>query len=98
MLILKLEYSLYISTIAATLLNFGNKTRPGTLVVPALYTAVAILCLVYSVVIYLYRSQAIRERRAARYYDKWGPSVLCVALLGAIVVNFAYELRDRSII
>ena len=64
----------------------------ATLVVPAIYTLVAIMTLVYSVIIYLYRSAAIRERRAARYHDKWGPSVLCVAFLGAIVVNFAYKV------
>lgn len=95
---MQLEYSIYISSIAATLLNFGTKTSPATLVVPALYTLVAVMALVYSVIIYLYRSRAIRERRAARYHDKWGPSVLCVSLLGAIVVNFVYELREREIV
>lgn len=69
-----------------------------TLVVPGVYTVVAVMALVYSVIIYLYRSKAIRERRAARYHDKWGASVLCVALLGAIIVNFVYELRDREIV
>ena len=81
-----------------TLLNFGTRENVATLVVPGLYTIVAIMALVYSVVIYLYRSKAIRERRAARYHDKWGPSVLCMALLGAIIVNFVYELRDREIV
>ena len=65
-----------------------------TLVVPGLYTVVAVMALVYSVFIYLYRSRAIRERRAARYHDKWGPSILCVALLGAILVNFVFKLRE----
>lgn len=66
--------------------------------VPALYTLVAVMALVYSVIIYLYRSRAIRERRAARYHDKWGPSVLCMSLLGAIIVNFVYELRERKVV
>lgn len=78
------------------MLNFGTQANLATLVVPGLYTIVAVMALVYSVIIYLYRSRAIRERRAARYHDKWGPSVLCVALLGAIVVNFVYELRGRD--
>lgn len=80
------------------MLNFGTKANLATLVVPGLYTLVAVMALVYSVIIYLYRSRAIRERRAARYHDKWGPSVLCVALLGAIIVNFVYELRGRDIV
>lgn len=80
------------------MLNFGTKAHLATLVVPGLYTLVAVMALVYSVIIYLYRSRAIRERRAARYHDKWGPSILCVALLGAIMVNFVYELREREIV
>jgi vacuolar transporter chaperone complex subunit 4 len=64
----------------------------------ALYTVVAILCLGYSVGIYLYRSQAIRTRRVARYHDKWGPSVLCISLLVAVIANFALELKDRGMV
>ncbi|KEZ44362.1 Vacuolar transporter chaperone 4 [Scedosporium apiospermum] len=93
-----LEYSIYISTIAATLLNFGSKENPLTFIVPALYTVVAVMCLLYSVFVYLYRSRAIRERRVAKYHDEWGPTILCLALLGAILVNFVFELRARHLV
>ena len=57
----------------------------------------AILSLCYSVAIYLYRSKAIRERKVAKYYDRWGPSVLCGILLVAVTLNFAFEGREREI-
>jgi hypothetical protein len=50
------------------------------------------------VVIYLYRSQAIRMRRAIKYHDKYGPTILCAVLFVAIVLNAGFELRSRDII
>ncbi len=58
---------------------------------------VAMTALVYSLGIYLYRAWAIRQRRAIRYHDKWGPSVLCGALLVAVVLNAGFEIRNRGI-
>lgn len=93
----KLEYSIYIGAIAVTLLNFNTRATMTAFLMAALYTLVAILCLCYSIGIYLYRSQAIRIRRAAKYHDKWGPSVLCGALLVAIITNFVFEVRERGL-
>lgn len=91
-----LEFSIYIGTIAVTLLNFGTKPTVASFVVAGAFTLLAIVSLCYSVAIYLYRSQAIRQRRVAKFYDKWGPSVLCAALFVAAALNFAYEGRDRQ--
>lgn len=93
-----LEYSIYIGTIAVTLLNFSS--RQGTtmsFIAAGAFTLLAILSLCYAVIIYLYRSHAIRTRKAAKYYDKWGPSFLCAALFVAVALNFASEGRNRSI-
>ena len=81
-----------------TLLNFSTKqgNRPS-FIAAGTFTLLAILSLCYSVVIYLYRSHAIRTRRAARYYDKWGPSFLCAALFVAVALNFVFEGRSREI-
>ncbi|KAI0125667.1 VTC domain-containing protein [Xylariales sp. AK1849] len=92
-----LEFSIYIGTIAATLLNFGTKPSITSFIVAGAFTLLAILSLCYSVGIYLYRSSGIRERRTAKYYDKWGPSVLCVALFIAVGLNFAFEGRDKKL-
>jgi hypothetical protein len=45
----------------------------------------------------LYRSQAIRTRRVARYHDKVGPSVLCAALFAAVALNYALEGKTRGL-
>ncbi|ATY59061.1 vacuolar transporter chaperone 4 [Cordyceps militaris] len=92
-----LEYSIYIGTIAMTLLNLKSHPTPMSFWVSAVFTFLAILSLLYSVGVYLYRSDAIRNRRAARYFDKWGPSVLCVALILAVALNFGFEGRERAV-
>jgi hypothetical protein len=80
-----------------TLLNFGAKPTSLSFLVAGVFTLVAILSLCYSVAIYLYRSEAIRTRRVVGYYDRWGPSILCVALFAAMALNFAFEGRERQV-
>lgn len=94
----KLEYSIYVSTIAVTLLNFGTK-RGGmpSFIAATAFTLLAVISLLYSVGVYLYRSNAIRSRKAARYYDKLGPSALCGALFVAVLLNFLFEGRSRGL-
>ena len=94
----QLEYSIYIGTIAVTLLNFSTQQgNRASFVAASAFTLIAILSLGYSVVIYLYRSRAIRTRRVAQYYDKVGPSVLCAALFVAVALNFAFEGKTRQL-
>ncbi|KAK0731797.1 VTC domain-containing protein [Lasiosphaeris hirsuta] len=93
-----LEFSIYIGTIAVTLLNFSAKNGGRTSFVAAgAFTVLAIMALCYAVTIYLYRSMAIRTRQVARYYDKWGPSVLCGSLFIAVALNFAFEGNSRGV-
>lgn len=80
------------------LLNFGEKPTGASFLAAGAFTFVALLALVYSVGIYLYRATAIRKRRAIRYHDRWGPSVLCVALIAAVVVNVWFEVKTRGIL
>ncbi|KAK0655695.1 VTC domain-containing protein [Cercophora newfieldiana] len=93
-----LEYSIYIGTIAVTLLNFSTKQgHYPSFVAAGAFTFLAVMSLCYAVVIYLYRGHAIRTRRAAKYYDKWGPTCLCAALFVAMALNFASEGRNRAV-
>lgn len=93
---LQLEYSTYTATIAITLLNFGKHPTMTSVGMAGMFTLLAMLSLVYSVGIYYYRSHGIRTRKSAKYYDKWGPSVLCGALFIALVLNFSFEGRERG--
>lgn len=65
-------------------------------IVSGVFTLVAIACLCYSVGTYLYRSRSIRARKAAKFYDYWGPTCLCGALVIAVALNFGFEGRERN--
>ena len=88
-----LEFSIILGSIAATLLNFGDHiSRAGAWG----FTLVACAALAYSCAVYLWRVRMIRGRRAVRYHDRYGPTVLCVGLLGAVVVNFVGRVGGRG--
>lgn len=93
--LLQLEYSIYVGTVAVTLLNFGGTPTATSFIVAGIFTLIAILSLCYSVGIYLYRSSAIRNRRNIKFYDRVGPSILAVALFVAVALNFGFEGRER---
>lgn len=84
-----LEFSIIIGGIAATLLNFGDSV---SLASAWAFTLLACLALLYSMVLYLWRVNMIRNRRAVTYHDKWGPSFLCAGLLIAVAISFGYRL------
>jgi SPX domain protein involved in polyphosphate accumulation/uncharacterized membrane protein YidH (DUF202 family) len=88
-----LEFSIILGSIAATLLNLGDSV---SLLSAWGFTIVACCALLYSVSTYYMRVQMIRNRRASlsRYYDKWGPTMLCVMLLAATFVNFAFKIKQ----
>ncbi|KAL6919285.1 hypothetical protein FSST1_003311 [Fusarium sambucinum] len=92
-----LEFSIYIGTIAVTLLNFGSHPTRAHFWVAGVFTLLAIMSLCYSVLTYLYRSQGIRSRKVVKFYDRWGPSALCGALFIGVALNFAFEGRERHL-
>jgi len=91
-----LEFSIILGSIAAALLNFGQDTV--TLASAWAFTLVACLSLLYSMLLYLWRVDNIRKRRDVRrvYHEKWGPTVLCVGLFVAVLVNFVLKGKDGT--
>nr|OQO17666.1 hypothetical protein B0A51_15603 [Rachicladosporium sp. CCFEE 5018] len=83
-----LEFSIILGSIAATLLNFGDAI---SLASAWAFTGVALIALLYSAGIYLWRVDNIKKRRAVSYHDKWGPSFLCLGLVVAVAINFGYR-------
>jgi len=86
-----LEFAIIIGSIAATLLNFGDRI---SLYSACGFTVMACASLVYSMGLYLWRVRMIRERRAVRYHDRVGPTVLCVGLFVAVAINFGLRLGE----
>ncbi|KAF2876680.1 VTC domain-containing protein [Massariosphaeria phaeospora] len=84
-----LEFSILLGSIAATLLNFGDRLA---LAAAWAFTLVACAALFYSAALFVWRVRMIRHRRAVTYHDKWGPSVLCLGLFAAVAVSFGFRL------
>ncbi|KAI6250094.1 Vacuolar transporter chaperone [Erysiphe necator] len=91
-----LEYCIYLAYISVALLNFGTKNRQSDFFPAIAFIMVTIISTIYSMVMYGYRSRAIRIRRIIRYHDRYGPSVLCFALFVAIIMNFWQEFCVRN--
>lgn len=67
------------------LLNFGDKVGQ---ISAGLFTLVAIAAMLYALVTFHWRAKSIRKRGQGGFDDRFGPTVLTLALLAAIVVNF----------
>ncbi|PGH12546.1 hypothetical protein AJ80_06707 [Polytolypa hystricis UAMH7299] len=91
-----LEFSIFLGSIAAALLNFGSD-KPA-LVASWAFTILAVCALLYSLMLYMWRVDKIRKRRDVKhvYHEKWGPTVLCVGLLVSVVLNFGLRLSSSK--
>jgi len=94
----QLEISIWLALAATTLLNFGDKPSRISFFASGCLTFVAAFFLLYSVGIYVYRSRAIRMRKAIKYHDIFGPTVLCTMLVVTLGLNAGFELRERNFI
>ena len=86
-----LEFSILLGGVAGTLLNFGDGV---SLSAAWGFTLVAVLSLLYSLGLYMWRVEMIRRRRAVRYHDKVGPTVLCLLLLLSVAINFGLRIEQ----
>ncbi|KAJ7227406.1 VTC domain-containing protein [Mycena pura] len=90
-----LNNAVFIGTIATTLLNFTATEDTYGLVSAALFTFAALLAIAYSGTIFVYRAYRLRARRAeGLYYDKYGPTALCVMLFLAMAANIGMRVSE----
>lgn len=83
--------------IATALLNYVSPDDPRGLISATIFTFAALLAIAYSAVLFVFRSFRLRARRAdGLYYDKYGPTVLCLVLLGAIGTNVGLRLAETA--
>ncbi|KAK5791154.1 hypothetical protein VI817_006463 [Penicillium citrinum] len=88
-----LNFTVILGGLAVGLLNFGD--RIGR-ISAALFTIIAMGAMVYAVVTFHWRAQSIRRRGQSGFDDRFGPTILAVALLAAIVVNFILRIQDSE--
>lgn len=80
-----MEIGIVLATVAGALMNFGNRFAFNASIG---FFVVAILTILYSICLYLWRVVQIRNKRPVRYDDRIGPTVICFALAFATGLNF----------
>merc|ERR1712144_153445 len=80
-----LNFPVILGGLAVGLLNFGDKTAFWSAIA---FTLVAMCTMIYALWTYHWRAKSIRQRGQAGFDDKVGPTMLAIALLVAVSVNF----------
>ncbi|CAO3596405.1 unnamed protein product [Absidia cylindrospora] len=86
-----LQFCALLLTVALNLLNFA--TDNDTRIVGGIFLVLAACIAIYALYRFEKRAWMINRRVIGRYDDLWGPAVLCVLLVGALIVNFYLRFR-----
>lgn len=84
-----MNFTVIIGALAIGMLNFGD--RPA-FISAFLFTAVALITMLYALFTYHWRAKSIRRRGQAGFDDRFGPTFLAIILILAIVVNFVLRI------
>jgi len=84
-----LNFAVVLGALAIGLLNFGDRVAR---ISAGLFTLVAMATMVYALVTFHWRAKSIRQRGQGGFDDRLGPSILALALLAAVVVNFVLRI------
>lgn len=88
-----LNFTVILGGLAVGLLNFGD--RIGR-ISAALFTVIAMAAMIYALFTFHWRARAIRRRGQTGMDDRFGPTVLALSLLAAVVVNFVLRIREHE--
>ncbi|CRG85207.1 Vacuolar transporter chaperone 1 [Talaromyces islandicus] len=88
-----LNFTVILGGLAIGLLNFGD--RVGR-ISAGLFTIIAMAAMIYALFTFHWRAQSIRKRGQSGFDDRFGPSLLAVALLAAVIVNFILRIRESG--
>jgi len=84
-----LNFTVVLGGLAIGLLNFGDKVGR---ISAGVFTFVAMATMVYALFTYHWRARAIRRRGSGPYDDRFGPTMLCIFLFAAVLVNAILRL------
>ncbi|KAF2100496.1 vacuolar transporter chaperone 1 [Rhizodiscina lignyota] len=88
-----LNFTVILGGLAIGLLNFGDKVGQ---ISAGLFTLVAMAAMVYALFTFHWRARSIRVRGQGGFDDRFGPTVLAVALLAAVIVNFVLRVTGAG--
>jgi len=80
-----LNFTVILGGLAVGLLNFGDQVGQ---ISAGIFTLIAMGAMIYALFTFHWRAKSIRRRGQAGFDDRYGPTVLALALLAAVVVNF----------
>lgn len=86
-----LNFTVILGGLAVGLLNFGD--RIGR-ISAGLFTIIAMSAMVYALITFHWRAQSIRRRGQSGLDDRFGPTVLAISLLAAVIVNFVLRITE----
>ena len=86
-----LNFTVILGGLAIGLLNFGDNIGR---ICAGLFTIVAMGAMVYALATFHWRAKTIRLRGQSGFDDRYGPTVLAIALAGAVIVNFVLRIVE----
>ena len=88
-----MNFTVILGALSIGMLNFGD--RPA-FISAFLFTAVAMMTMIYALITYHWRAKSIRKRGQSGFDDRFGPTFLAIVLLVAVVVNFVLRITYSS--
>ncbi|ODV95357.1 hypothetical protein PACTADRAFT_50092 [Pachysolen tannophilus NRRL Y-2460] len=85
-----LNFTVILGSLGIGLLNFGDNIGR---VSAGMFTLIAMATMIYALITYHWRANAIRRRGSGPYDDRFGPTMLSFFLLVAVVINFILRVR-----
>lgn len=82
-----------LGALATGMLNFGDR---AAFISAFCFTSVAMLTMLYALYTYHWRAKSIRQRGQAGFDDKFGPTVLSITLVIAVVINFVLRITQNA--
>jgi len=88
-----LQFCALLLTVALNLLNFGDATSRIT---GGIFIGIAACIAMYALYRFERRAWMINRQIDGRYDDLWGPAVLCVLVVVALIINFYLRFRPGA--
>ena len=85
------EIGILLGAVASGLMNFGSEVA---LKASVGFFLVACMTLIYSIYNYITRVFMLRQRSSGPYYDRYGPTIICISLAAAIGTNFLFQFNS----
>ncbi|KAG2202054.1 hypothetical protein INT47_006246 [Mucor saturninus] len=88
-----LQFCALLLTVALNLLNFGDSISR---IIGGVFIGLAAGIAIYALYRFEKRAWMINRQDQGRYDDIWGPAVLCVLLVAALIVNFYLRFSSTA--